>query len=110
MRPMPSSLGGWRLWKEVSEFTREPPYPGKAALLSRLMSRGVRLVAAIYGSPEEVEPLVNIYSPHPFPFRRYLMAKQERVFDERFANQQNLFYQVNVGTSYHFGPHWAIQR
>lgn len=92
------------------EFTREPPYPGKAALLSRLMSREVRLVAAIYGSPEEVEPQVNIYSPHPFPFRRYLMAEQERVFDERFANQQNLFYQVNVGTSFYFGPHWGIQR
>jgi hypothetical protein len=92
------------------EFTREPPYPGKAALLSRLMSRGVRRVAAIYGDSKEVEPPVNIYSPHPYPFRRYLMAEQERVFDERFANQQNLFYQVNVGTHFYFGPHWAIQR
>lgn len=91
------------------EFVREPSYLQKAAVLDRLKARGVRLVAAIYHGPEEKESEVRIYSSRAMPFRRYLAREQEELFDRRFANTENLFYNVNVSTAYYYGYHWYTE-
>lgn len=92
-----------------AEFVGEPPYPQKASELARLKARGVNLVAAIYRSIENSEPEVRIYSPYAIPFRRYVIRDQEDLFDRKFANTDNLFYNVNVGTAFWYGWHWYTE-
>jgi hypothetical protein len=91
------------------EFVREPPYPQKEAVLAGLQARGSRLVAAIYKDFEDSEPEARIYSPHAIPFRRYRLPDQEALFDRKFANTENLFYNVNVWTGNHYGWHWHTE-
>lgn len=91
------------------EFVREPPYPQKASEIARLKSRWVHLVAVIHRDTDNSQPEVRIYSSHAIPFGRYFISEQEDLFDRQFANTDNLFYNVNIGTGYFFGWHWDTE-